>query len=106
MAQYNELVSRAIPRELELTRQFEVRDASPSELQEQKDRLFNADLEADLRNVLGRNMDRLSFLEATWEKWLQFVQKLGRPADRIDVAAAGPVEKNEITTRFRLTPGK
>jgi hypothetical protein len=98
-------VRTTIPRQLEITRSFEVQDTDEAELKARRDRIFNADLEADLRAILGRSVEQLSFGEVTWARFGEFVQRIRVLAADVE-QQDGPVEKSELVTRLRLQAGK
>jgi hypothetical protein len=98
----------AIPREFETTRRFEAQDVSESELKALRERISGgADIEADARTVLGRNLDLpdLRFLQVSWGRFGQFVQDLAfRPIEG-DAPSDAPIIKEEIVTRYRTSKG-
>jgi hypothetical protein len=97
-----------IPRQLEISRQFEAQDLSESELKPLRERVLASDLEADLRAILGRGFEQLDFAEITWERFGQFVQRISEPIEfsRKQTQIAAPLEKTELTTQLRFTTGK
>jgi hypothetical protein len=102
MAQLNALRT-AIPRQLEISREFQAQDLSESELKEMRERVLGVDLEVDLRNIIGKSIEQLSFAEVTWERFQQFVQRISEPADRTAADLGAPLEKTQLTTQLRLS---
>src|SRR5262249_4080831 len=94
------ILRTSFPRQLEMTREFQAQDASESELKELHERVLGADMEVQLRNVLGRAIEQISFAEVTWERFREFVQRIS--ADPLVELSSTPLEKAELTTRLRL----
>lgn len=102
MAQFN--LRAAIPRQMEITKEFQAEDLSDSELKALRDRVLVIDLEVDLRNILGRLIDQVADVDASWGKFKEFVQKQpSEPEGTTSGQFGSTLQKGELTTRLRLT---
>jgi hypothetical protein len=97
----------SVPREFEVTRQFEAQQADEAELKSLHDKLFSADMDADVRMTLGRTMEqlRITFLRVLWGRFGQFVQRIvvfaQQPGAGLGPSPpAGAITKSEVTKRY------
>lgn len=104
-----QIVLGSIPREFEVTRKFESQ-GDENELRVLHDKLFSADMDADVRMVLGKSMEQLSalrqvsFLRVFWARFGEFVQSVvfaqaagGGPTTS---NPSGAITKSELTKRY------
>ena len=97
----------SIPREFEVTRQFESQTADEADLKSLHDKLFSTDTDSDVRMVLGKSLDQLAEfrIRITWARFGEFVQSI--EFDRIAGStqqSTGPVMKSEVTKRYSASP--
>jgi hypothetical protein len=87
-----------------MTREFQASDVGREELEELRKSLTAADVEADVRGVFGRLVDNLTWLQAQWGRFQQFVQRRPPVVDQpagLGADSGGDVTRGELTTRFR-----
>ncbi len=96
----------SVPREFEVTRQFESQQADEAELKSLRDKLFSADIASDVKMVLGKSMEQLSdlriiFIRVLWARFGEFVQRIAL-AQNAGTQPAGPITKSEVTKRYSV----
>ncbi len=108
----SEITIESIPREFEVTRQFEALQADEAELKRLHDKLFSADTDADIKLALGKSMEQLSslrigFLRVFWARFGEFVQVVVAAAQGGgggSTQPGGPITKAEVTKRYTTSP--
>jgi len=106
-----ELTIESIPREFEVTRQFESQQADEAELKSLRDKLFSTDTDADVKLVLGKSMEqlasfRIGFLRAFWARFGEFVQVVvyAQGGGGASTQPTGTITKAEVTKRYTTSP--
>ena len=97
----------SVPREFEVTRQFEAEEADEAALKSLRDKLFSSDVDNDMKTVLGRSIEQLrmiDFIRVLWGRFGQFVQRVpmlqDTPGGLRTAAPARTLLKSEVTTRY------